>query len=85
MTGALWPFHKIKYFHWLDYERLSLVTLARATTVRILQPIIFIGNCSVKISAVFTFCDISNNDSTSTMRKSIPDCTLTKVKLQKNI
>lgn len=85
MTGALWPFHKIKYFHWLDCERFSLVTLARATTVRILQPIIFIGNSSVKILAVFTFCDISNNGSTSTVRKSIPDYTLTKVKLQKNI
>lgn len=33
--------------------------------LRKLQPIIYIGNCPVKILAVLTFCDISNNDPAS--------------------
>ena len=84
MTGALWPSHKNQIFSLIRLWK-ALFSHPSQSNNRILQPIIFIGNCSVKILAVFTFCDISNNDSTSTMRKSIPDCTLTKVKLQKNI
>lgn len=38
--------------------------------LRKLQPILFIGNCSVKILAVlYELCDISNNDSASIMKK----------------
>lgn len=52
--------------------------------LRKLQLIVFIGNCSVKVVVVLTFCDISNKDSVSIMKKNIPNCTLIMVKLQKN-
>lgn len=52
--------------------------------LRKLQLIVFIGNCSVKVMVVLTFCDISNKDSVSIMKKNILNCTLIMVKLQKN-